>query len=622
MNNKDINININQPLFQSSEAKETIGKNKGIEKIDQKTSEIAASQFSNSANNNRISSPNIRLSNDSVVNETMDFYSETLRREDEKSKGTTPLHQVTDRKIETVAKSSLSTSENFSSSATENPNDFYSENLRAVPEKKVMNVNEVRASQSPSEIITDSYSETLRKTEDLTQVSDKSDKSKNYLYIETTKESNEENIPLRERIEPPAIKYTAPVRIEQTLISSDQLFKLFKEHFAIAKIEQSETHHLYPITLYSYQIRDSLEPITKKMENLMDKMTDDVMTFIKSQGIDYLIKAKNSGIRQSIIVNNTLLGFTPSGKIYLGVEQLGTGNFKETFSTVLIASTQIEKIQQGLVHRAFSITKTQEAGSSTPSSLENEIRVHLYLKQKSRTHDLSNVCAAKSVSVMNQKKIGIMTELCEGGDLDSLLKSNRVISQAETYFLAAQMATGLAQLHHEDVNIVHRDLKSDNFFFLLDEKGQIEKVKIGDFGLSSQCKDNLFHSSIFPFCFVDPQWHDYPEYKGAPQFSKESDVYQLGVTFYQMFVDLPLQSLYKYFSESTLKLQSKSDRPVREFMKQFKLSYRNWLGMNKIQDLEVREFLFLMLDPDPSKRPTAQAVANFFNRKFLANKIK
>jgi serine/threonine protein kinase len=380
---------------------------------------------------------------------------------------------------------------------------------------------------------------------------------------------------------------------------------------------------------YSYQInplkKESLSPEARDLKILQTSLSAKVLSFLKNQGSTYLSKASETGKRVIEKFDQHLFLFTPSGKVYLTIDELGSGAFKTTYKSILIAACIFDQLSTELKFRAFSLTKKKQllqlAGDEILKALKNETEINQLLKE----YDLSNVSIPKSVFVTDQG-IGVTTEVCNGNINELLEFEIYKFPLADRYFIAAEMALGTAQLH--SVGIVHRDLKPDNFLFIRDKKGKIIKVKVTDFGLSSRlAEDKRYLSGHFPFAFVDPNWHG-PTYANASQFLTESDIYQLGVTLYALLTEQSQQALMIYFNEEAKKFKENEESKTLDanvnqkdqsyqWMKKFKEHPEQWEKMDTIQDSEVKEFLLRMLSPDSSKRPTAQEVADFFYKKSL-----
>lgn len=142
-----------------------------------------------------------------------------------------------------------------------------------------------------------------------------------------------------------------------------------------------------------------------------------------------------------------------------------------------------------------------------------------------------------------------MLELCEGGDLDQLLKLRKTLPEKETRSIILQMFSGLKYLNEQPQHIIHYDLKPGNILFL---DGSCSEIKITDFGLS---KYALFFRIVLWYRVVGDDagsegidltspgagtyWYLPPETfeldkSEAPKISPKVDVWSAGVIMYQM----------------------------------------------------------------------------------------
>lgn len=88
----------------------------------------------------------------------------------------------------------------------------------------------------------------------------------------------------------------------------------------------------------------------------------------------------------------------------------------------------------------------------------------------------------------------IVTELCLGGTLSNLMKSNPILPEHLTKAILLQLFQAVAYLHGQ--KILHRDLKPDNVVFVrsLNASSSAEDVdlRLIDFGLASEEKEKIF----------------------------------------------------------------------------------------------------------------------------------
>jgi len=126
------------------------------------------------------------------------------------------------------------------------------------------------------------------------------------------------------------------------------------------------------------------------------------------------------------------------------------------------------------------------------------------------------------------KKLYIVLEFCQGGELFYHLSRAGRFSEGRCKFYAAEILSALAYLHSLD--IIYRDLKPENI--LLDGDGH---VKLTDFGLSKEgVKDNVSASTM---CGT-PEYLA-PEILNKHGHGKAVDWYSLGALVYEMITGLP-----------------------------------------------------------------------------------
>ncbi len=119
----------------------------------------------------------------------------------------------------------------------------------------------------------------------------------------------------------------------------------------------------------------------------------------------------------------------------------------------------------------------------------------------------------------------IAMEYFPSGDLSHRLKHGGLSPDKASNYLK-QMAIGLQAVH--DLNVVHRDLKPGNILFRDDDS-----LTITDFGaaknISSEFEDITVNNMV-----VGTPYYMSPEQASGMKVDKRSDMYSLGVMFYQM----------------------------------------------------------------------------------------
>ena len=125
----------------------------------------------------------------------------------------------------------------------------------------------------------------------------------------------------------------------------------------------------------------------------------------------------------------------------------------------------------------------------------------------------------------DRKYFYIVMQYIDGGSLTKLIHNKGKLEAALALHIIHQIALGLVTAHRE--GIIHRDIKPDNI--LLTRDGQI---KIADFGLAKDAAVNLTITRIGEI-FGSPAYMS-PEQCTGGRIDARSDMYSLGVTFYQI----------------------------------------------------------------------------------------
>jgi hypothetical protein len=133
-----------------------------------------------------------------------------------------------------------------------------------------------------------------------------------------------------------------------------------------------------------------------------------------------------------------------------------------------------------------------------------------------------NICRVYDISELEGRHFLTM-EYIDGEDLASLLKRIGSLHGTKAIDIAKQLCAGLAAAH--DKGVLHRDLKPANV--MIDGRG---RVRITDFGLAVAAGEEAPESDV----------SGTPPYMAPEQFagkgaSVRSDIYALGLVFYEIF---------------------------------------------------------------------------------------
>jgi tRNA A-37 threonylcarbamoyl transferase component Bud32 len=155
---------------------------------------------------------------------------------------------------------------------------------------------------------------------------------------------------------------------------------------------------------------------------------------------------------------------------------------------------------------------------------ENPTAVQLFLREARAAAALNhqNIVTLFDVG-QDEDSYYITMECLEGLSLDQILKRSGRLSARDVVRLGIQIATGLQYAHER--RIVHRDIKTSNLFFTRDKK-----VKIMDFGLAKMT-DELRRGTTM---IGGTPYYMSPEQALGSSVDHRSDLYSLGVTFYEL----------------------------------------------------------------------------------------
>lgn len=145
----------------------------------------------------------------------------------------------------------------------------------------------------------------------------------------------------------------------------------------------------------------------------------------------------------------------------------------------------------------------------------------------------------------DRKTSYIVMEYVPGGDLKSLIDAKGRLSNAELARIGAGVAAGLAHAHA--AGVVHRDVKPHNV--LIDER---DRPKLSDFGIARALDAT---QATRTGAYLGTALYSPPEQLRGEKVTPKSDVYSLGVAFYQAatgeppFVGSPLTVAHQHVSE-------------------------------------------------------------------------
>eukprot|EP00727_Mastigamoeba_balamuthi_P014373 m51a1_g9560 putative membrane-associated tyrosine- and threonine-specific cdc2-inhibitory kinase (376) ;mRNA; r:901771-903405 len=245
---------------------------------------------------------------------------------------------------------------------------------------------------------------------------------------------------------------------------------------------------------------------------------------------------------------------------YVFGPRLGEGSFGEVFRvTDRVTSKQY----------ALKIAKSTSHQTSQKHELET-------LHRLATIGDHPNIVKVHD-AWEEEWRIHILCELCEGGSLENwIAQNNDVLTEDTILRLFSQVISGLHHLHSHD--IVHMDISPGNLLLT----AQME-IKISDFGLSYSLHDTSRSVIEGDSRYMAPE-----TLKSASGWGKPADIFSVGVILYE------LSTNFKIPSNGEAWRVLRSGNPV--FPPDFRYSDR------------LRSLILSMLNPDPSMRPTVDAL--------------
>jgi hypothetical protein len=134
----------------------------------------------------------------------------------------------------------------------------------------------------------------------------------------------------------------------------------------------------------------------------------------------------------------------------------------------------------------------------------------------------------------------LVMELLEGESLGTRLRQAGALQIPVAVDLAYQTASALGAAHAK--GIVHRDLKPDNLFVIPDQHDAArERIKVLDFGIAKLQQGSVADSvkTRTGTLMGTPIYMSPEQCRGTRSVDHRSDIYSLGVIFYEMLVGQP-----------------------------------------------------------------------------------
>ena len=198
--------------------------------------------------------------------------------------------------------------------------------------------------------------------------------------------------------------------------------------------------------------------------------------------------------------------------------ELGKGSFSIVYSGIYIGPDK-NNIKKG-TKVAIKIIKTHNLTKKALDILEDEISIMNLIKANPHP----NIVQCYDV-IRGSNEIYIIMELCDSGDLMTIIK--RPIKEKYAQFYFCQLANGLKYL--DSNSIIHRDIKPKNI--LLTNNRRV--LKIADFGFAKRISDISLHETV-----CGSPLYMAPEIMNNHAYNNQTDLWSIGMILYEMLYGL------------------------------------------------------------------------------------
>ncbi|MBN2125705.1 MAG: CHASE2 domain-containing protein [Deltaproteobacteria bacterium] len=263
--------------------------------------------------------------------------------------------------------------------------------------------------------------------------------------------------------------------------------------------------------------------------------------------------SRMEGKKEAKIVVSDDLGITPTVGRYEIISELGQG-----------AMGIVYKAKDPKINRLVAI-KTIRFSDEFEEAKVREVKER-FLREAEIAGQLSHPCIVAIYDVGEDYDLTYMAmEFLEGDDLHKYCQKGALLPLRKVLFIIGEAAAALDYSHSQGV--IHRDVKPANIMLLKDGK-----VKVTDFGIAKAVSSSQTKSGVI---LGTPNYMS-PEQINGHKIDGRSDVFSLGVVFYEMlagrlpFVGKNLTNLFYQITQgrhpSIREINPKIPKPVEQIL--------------------------------------------------------
>ena len=257
--------------------------------------------------------------------------------------------------------------------------------------------------------------------------------------------------------------------------------------------------------------------------------------------------------------------------IYEKIDFLGKGGFGKCYKG-------IDKNNNNEIIAIKEIPKKNIYKKKLKIRLNNGINIHRKLDHK-------NIVKLKD-SFEDYDNVYIILNLCENGDLRTLLNKRKKLKEIEVIYYVYNLISALKYL--KLMGIIHLDIKLEHIY--LDDK---MVLKLGDFGLSMEMKNIEYYIRAGTIDYMAPEILE-----DKPDYSDKNDIWAIGIIMYYLII-------------GKLPFNDKDKESIINNIKNLNYEFPKDTVISKAAKDLIKQILVL----DPKKRPTLHQILkhDFFN---------